>query len=517
MAEKIKRPLTDEEKKARGKKIRRIVIPVVLLAAAGIIGYNVYSANSAAKAAGVAVEVAEVRKGDIEQIVTTSGTVDSDNYRSYYANIQAQITELNVREGDTVKAGDQLVRYDIEKLDLEAKQQELTQQRADGNYSDSLEKNAKSEEKLAKGTADLPVLEQQIQETQDRIDDYQKKIEAKKTRMAQTALELEKTMLDINQNGQSDANDGANPKDENGKEISLQLQESLKDVNFAQQNDPEIAGWNAQINSLNEILSKLKEQKSEAQSDKSAGESGTLTSGGKQALAAENALQTLNTEDSRKQRAEAEKGVVSDFDGIVTEVKASKGMVTQMGTELLTVKDLSAVKATINITKYDLDKIREGQKVDVTTNGYDYQGTVSRISHIASKNSQGATVVTADVTIDNADDNVILGSEANLTIHTKKDENALLLPIEAVNTDRVGDFVYVVEEGNVVRRNVKTGIMSDEDIEILEGVQEGDQVILEVTDQITEGVKVNPTLAQEDTEEEAGAEEAAEAQIVIGG
>ena len=57
-----------------------------------------------------------------------------------------------------------------------------------------------------------------------------------------------------------------------------------------------------------------------------------------------------------------------------------------------------------------------------------------------------------------------------------------------MNTDIDGDFVYVVNKENLVeRKNVTVGIYSDEYYEVLDGVQEGDKVITNVTKEMKPG------------------------------
>ena len=66
----------------------------------------------------------------------------------------------------------------------------------------------------------------------------------------------------------------------------------------------------------------------------------------------------------------------------------------------------------------------------------------------------------------------------------------LSLPISAVNTDVSGQVCYVVENGAAVRRDVKTGLSSDTQVEIASGISAGDEVILNPQD-VTEGMAVS--------------------------
>ena len=80
--------------------------------------------------------------------------------------------------------------------------------------------------------------------------------------------------------------------------------------------------------------------------------------------------------------------------------------------------------------------------------------------------------------------------EAKVRISTAKEEQAVLVPVSAVNVDMDGEFVYVVENGILVKKPVVTGISSDINIEIVEGLQEGEQVVTDVMANLYEGMTV---------------------------
>ncbi|MCH4193485.1 MAG: efflux RND transporter periplasmic adaptor subunit [Butyrivibrio sp.] len=498
---KEKKKRTPEQKKKRNKKIRLIVI---LLLLAALAAYFV-AARVMAKSAPTYVETASVTKGKIEQTVKTSGTVETENKKTYFAGIAAPIKKMELKVGDSVTKGDTLLTYDTDKLELSKKQAELSSQQANGNYSDSMQKGTDSETKLSQANADLPTLQAQIDSLnaqidaiQPQVDAIQNKIDEKKRRMAKTGSDLQKTLLDLDQDGKEDGTGDSNynSSESDGTEKHLEIQQAIKDNEYAQSNDQEIADWNSQITKLNEQktdltdqLTDVKEKKSKAESDQSAGETGKLTSGSKSALAATKETANLTSKDTISTVKEAAAGIKADFNGVVTDVKAVEGATTTAGMELFTIDDADHVKVTISVTKYDLAKIKTGQKVDITIAGNSYEGKVAQISKVATKNSNGASVVNAAISIDNPDSNIILGTEADVVIHTASADGTLIIPIEAINTDRKGSFVYVIENGIIVRKNVKTGITSDTEEEIKEGISEGDQVLTDVTSDITEGMK----------------------------
>lgn len=144
------------------------------------------------------------------------------------------------------------------------------------------------------------------------------------------------------------------------------------------------------------------------------------------------------------------------------------------------------------MNKYDLEQIKVGQKAEITINGAAYDGIVTKINGMAQTNAQGAATVTADIHINNPDENIYLGIEAKVKIQSDEAENALLVPVECVNYDTKGSFCYVVENGVIIRRDVEAGISSDTQIQIINGLKAGEQVITEVTGDLSEGMEVTP-------------------------
>ncbi|MEI4927176.1 hypothetical protein Q8G50_32175, partial [Klebsiella pneumoniae] len=87
----------------------------------------------------------------------------------------------------------------------------------------------------------------------------------------------------------------------------------------------------------------------------------------------------------------------------------------------------------VPITKYDLDKIAEGQNADITIAGHKYEGMVTMVNRMAEKDANNTPVVTATVMITNPDEYIYLGIEAKVIINTNSKTNVLVLPVEAVN------------------------------------------------------------------------------------
>ncbi len=130
----------------------------------------------------------------------------------------------------------------------------------------------------------------------------------------------------------------------------------------------------------------------------------------------------------------------------------------------------------------------------VTLAGHEYSGTVTSLSRIAEANAQGTPVVTAQIKIDNPDENIYLGLEATVSVNGQEAADVLVVPTECINSGQDGSFCYVVQEdGTLVRKNVETGLSADDYTEIKSGLEFGDRVVSGgITAGIQEGTRVTP-------------------------
>ena len=84
------------------------------------------------------------------------------------------------------------------------------------------------------------------------------------------------------------------------------------------------------------------------------------------------------------------------------------------------------------------------------------------------------------------------GVEAKVKVHTALAKQVLVVPIEVINSDKDGDFVYAVENNILMKKRVVRGISSDTYCEIKEGLHEGDQIVSTISGDLEEGMAVTP-------------------------
>ena len=477
---KIKKPM----EKARKKKIiRRSILGGVAL----VIVFFVVANSMAAQNMGLMVSTVSAAVQDVEQNLSTSGTVKSEETKTYFAPVAVEVGTVDVAAGDSVKKGQSLLRFDADAL-AEAKQMaQLKLQANEGGYNSSIYKNNKYIADLGEANVNLGVLEQQIADSENYVKELEQKINDKKAAIAHEGTLLQISLLDWS--------------DKPDSEEYLNLQKLIQYNSYEQQNNKEVAAWQKEIDTYQEMIAAYKEYRSEMKSQKSASEGGSMDSGSRSQLEANTEMEKMNNQDTLTALAEVENGMQSDFNGVVTEVEIVEGSTPQEGQKLLTVESTEKVKVEITVSKYDLDKIAVGQEAEINIAGKEYKGKVSKINRMATTNASGAAVVGAEVAIENPDESIFLGVEAKVEVHMATATDVVTVPVEVVNTDREGDFVFVAEEGLVKKKRVTTGISSDTDIEIQEGLTAGEAVIMTTGQELEEGTPVtvlpqNPGMAE---------------------
>src|SRR5262245_27061249 len=175
---------------------------------------------------------------------------------------------------------------------------------------------------------------------------------------------------------------------------------------------------------------------------------------------------------------------------------------------ILTVADLSAMEAQVKIDENDLVAIAAGQPVEIEVDALPNQtlkGVVSEIGSSAVSAGAGTTEQKTEfevkIALTDPPSTLRPGMTASADITTKSNPSALSVPLQSVvarpvdqlakkgekrkdaeskyKADRDGfvEVVFCVEQGKAVAKQVKTGIQSDELIEILDGVKEGDEIV----------------------------------------
>lgn len=601
------------KKKKKKKKI--IIGAAVVLVAAG--GISVVAQRKSGEDQIPQVPVVTVQTGDVEEIVDASGTVGSEEEKTYYSPVNAQIKKVAFSQGDVVKKGTKLIEFDTKNLEKDNQKAELNLKSTKYDTKDTVNKSDKADQKQKDAKKKVQELEKKVKDKKAYVASLKSQISAATTRAqqeaaaqaaAQAAAEAQaqqaaaqaeaqkqqeiqnkyqaalytyqKETLPQYQQKLSELSSAytqaqtaynqadtayqmafaawqADPSEENTQELSTaeenrnqaqisrdQAKEAYEDykqqtpampnmADFSTDNTGSDLGFSdgtdvedteeevetdtsysgssetvtADTSALESAMEAASDELAELQSDLASekaiaeADSTSLTKEERKKLKVADNLSELDAKSAKELVEEGKKGITAEFNGIVSKADLKNGEAVTQGMELFTIQNTDKASVDVTLSKYDYDTVKEGQKAEITLGDNTYEGTVTRMSHIAVQNEKGTPVISATVSIDDPDDDIFLGVDAKVKIHAASAKDVVTLPVEVVNIGKDGSFCYVIENGLVTRRNITTGISSEDYIEITDGIEAGEEVISDLGD-YTEGMAVQAE-PQEQTGEDA--------------
>jgi HlyD family secretion protein len=443
----------------------KIVIGVVLVVAA--IGGTVASVRWS-QSAQVTVQTAIVAKGDLTSIVTASGEVKPKTYTNLGANAQGRVMEVLVKEGDHVHKNQVVARIESIQATADVEQQRAT---------------------IASAESDSTASEAGLKMQDDTI----------KTQRA--TIDRTKADLDL-------------ARINNERYVQLYKAGVVAQADLDQRKST----YESQVAGLREAELRLDQ------------------------LVSQRVQTVAQLEGAQRRVTQAQAGltrladilekhdVVTTTDGIVTTLPVQIGETVVPGIQnsaassIMTVADMSLVTAEVDVDETDIVNLRIGQKADVTIDAIPNRMFVGHITQIGNEAilrstgqvaSSSATSSTEAkdfkvvVQLDNPPEAVRPGLSCTAKIVTATHHEVLNIPIQALTVRQKGDLedaaaknkpkdsgqapldlvaekqrreevtgVFVILNQKAEFRKVETGITGSTDIEVLSGVQPGDQIVV---------------------------------------
>lgn len=187
---------------------------------------------------------------------------------------------------------------------------------------------------------------------------------------------------------------------------------------------------------------------------------------------------------------------VAESDGVVLFVGGEKGSRVTEGTRLIVIGNTNELEVTAHVNELDAGNIKKGQAVVVkcpVLPEKEFQGEISRVSHAAiTTTKQGNEGISLPVTVRITGDStgLKLGFTVDVMITTMKEKDLLTVPVEGIISEEGAKFVYVVENGMVQKREIKTNLGNELYDIVLSGLKEGEEIILNPPPELQPGQKV---------------------------
>jgi HlyD family secretion protein len=413
----------------------------------------------------VTVQTGKAVRQDLTSLVTASGEIKPLKYINIGANVMGRITDIYVKEGDRVHRNQVLAK-------LESVQAEADVAAQNAALNSALAEAAAAE-------AGLKAMDENMRTAQAAVD--------------RAKAELERARLDYERASQL------------WKEKLVAKQEF----------DSRKAQYDSLEAGLREAQARMSQMK--AQREQTAAQLAVSQRRVAQVRA------TLNRFSDVLQKHNA----VTPIDGIVTNLPVRVGETVVPGVQnssaslIMTIADMSLITAEVKVDETDIVNVKLGQAADVTIDaipGKTFRGKVMEIGNTAilrstglaasqsAVSSQEAKDFKVVVALDNPPAEIRPGLSCTAKVITATRAKALSIPIQALTVRQRGDLepeskagnvqaaanvdpekqkkakeelqgVFVVKNGVARFREVKTGITGATDIEVLEGLNEGEEII----------------------------------------
>jgi cobalt-zinc-cadmium efflux system membrane fusion protein len=170
--------------------------------------------------------------------------------------------------------------------------------------------------------------------------------------------------------------------------------------------------------------------------------------------------------------------LTSPISGIVIERNGTIGATVGSDANVFKIIDISSVWIDANVFEKDLKRVRRGQEVKVSVPafpGVTFSGRVILVSSVVDPETRSVKVRTE---VPNSDGRLKPDMFANVQIVTDLHRTAISIPQSAVLDDGGKSVVFIAEGSGYAKRGVNLGIQGDGRVEIIEGLQAGDKVVV---------------------------------------
>lgn len=185
--------------------------------------------------------------------------------------------------------------------------------------------------------------------------------------------------------------------------------------------------------------------------------------------------------------------VESPMDGVVGKLFLDPGAAAAPGVPVAAVVNVRKMKASAGIIEADIARVREGQKALVRVEAYpgeEFEGAVRTVSPLVDPVSRTTRV---EVELANPDGKLRPGMYARVDIVVGEKDKAVVIPKTAVLHKKGKSWVFVANDGTADMREVVMGYDDLDRVEIVDGVREGERVVVSSLSVLQKGTRVKET------------------------
>ena len=407
-----------------------IVISTVVLVAAGIIRATGSSGGNA-----FTVDTARIQKGEISSYISSDGIIEEVEKAEVFFDTPLKVKKLLTEVGQNVTKGQQLLELDLDGLNSQLETLKINR----NSQQISLDSKALGAE-VERAYNNMKAAERNYNDSKKTYED---------NKALFNANAISKSELDMSEKAFIEAESGIS---------------GLKNARL---------GYNTAV-------------ESRSNSRKTGEESIKVTD--------------IQISDLQKKLNAIKEDCLSPISGVVASLGAQEGAFTSSMQAAYKIINPNKLQVRAKVKEFDIKSVTMGQKARITGEAIDKSievtGSVRSISPVAVTNMTSAgseTVVEVLVDIDRTEKLLKPGINVTCEISTVSKRDVLLVPMEAIMPDKDdNNIVFVVNESTdtISQRQVIVGLNSDMSVEILEGLKEGDLVVLDPQPTYKDGSRI---------------------------
>ncbi len=490
------------------KVLKRVLIILVLLAAAGG-GLYYYMLPDE-------VNVTTADKGTVSPTLNMTGNIEGNEVITIYADVSGTIAKKYVVKGERVSKGDVLLSYagndqqiavDVAQTNVEYGQKIIDAIENSRASSQSKLKSANAQIARCEVTYAALKLDIMALDSYTFSKDYERSARSQviendiikmQDEVSQKQSELAKLEIDIKKAELLEEKKNIEKLAKKSKEIQDQISETNTAISKNQRDlvclpiegmDPET--YNKYILLQND-LETVTRMWSDARTDRDTAQSMIRAYDELLGNEQKKALDEISLDQAMNELEKAQGGCLAPSDGIITGCFVDDGANVEKGAPVFEMQKADGYKVKLLVSKYDIPSVKIDQTAIINIGNVEYRGKVQNISQYAEADASGKAKAGVDIELFTADP-MIVGMEADVIIKLKDTRDALRVLNDCVYTDDNGNYLFIVDKNKTVRkRYVSTGVKDSSYTQIINGINEGDMVVNDLSAAEYEDEKIKP-------------------------
>ena len=178
--------------------------------------------------------------------------------------------------------------------------------------------------------------------------------------------------------------------------------------------------------------------------------------------------------------------VTAPISGYISSKNASVGQTAAQGMEVFGIKNSDSVDVEINVTESVIGSLSVGTSAKIDIKSAKIEGADGVVSVLGEAKNDTTGMYPVKVSINNADGKIKVGMMADVSLVTDKVDGVLTISQNSVLKSGDKEYVYVADGKKAVKKDIETGITDGKNVEVLSGISEGDKVITDGKEYLSE-------------------------------